>query len=66
MSTLDSIASKKANNYEPYWRDLSFYKRRFGGLESSSMNGGVCDSDSMENGDTVSAEALDESDKVKK
>lgn len=64
MSSLDSVTTKKAN-YEPYWRDPSFYKRRFGGLESLSTNG-TCDSDSIENGDAISAIAQDENDKVKR
>lgn len=58
--------STKKVNYEPYWRDPSFYKRRFGGLESLSMNG-ACDSDSVENADTISGIIQDESDdKVKR
>ncbi|KAL3998614.1 PDZ domain (Also known as DHR or GLGF) family protein [Acanthocheilonema viteae] len=61
MSALDSLSTKKVN-YEPYWRDPSFYKRRFGGLESLSMNG-TCDSDSIENADTISGVAQDEGDK---
>ncbi|VDK71403.1 unnamed protein product [Litomosoides sigmodontis] len=60
-STLDSMSTKKVN-YEPYWRDPSFYKRRFGGLESLSMNG-ACDSDSVENADTINGITQDESDK---
>ncbi|CAG9540733.1 unnamed protein product [Cercopithifilaria johnstoni] len=60
MSALDSVPTKKIN-YEPYWRDPSFYKRRFGGLESLSMNG-ACDSD-IENADTISGIAQDETDK---
>ncbi|EJD76215.1 neurabin protein 1 [Loa loa] len=61
ISTLDSITTKKAN-YEPYWRDPSFYKRRFGGLESLSTNA-ACDSDSNENADAISEIAQNESDK---
>ncbi len=64
MSALDSVATKKAN-YEPYWRDPSFYKRRFGGLESLSTNE-ACDSDSIENADAINLVAEDENDKVKK
>ncbi|KAK6106034.1 PDZ domain (Also known as DHR or GLGF) family protein [Brugia pahangi] len=61
MSALDSVATKKAN-YEPYWRDPSFYKRRFGGLESLSTNE-ACDSDSIENADAINLVAEDENDK---
>uniref|UniRef100_A0A1I8EHW4 Neurabin-1 n=1 Tax=Wuchereria bancrofti TaxID=6293 RepID=A0A1I8EHW4_WUCBA len=61
MPALDSVATKKAN-YEPYWRDPSFYKRRFGGLESLSTNE-ACDSDSIENADAINLVAEDENDK---
>ncbi|KAM3720721.1 Neurabin-2 [Dirofilaria immitis] len=61
MSALDSVITKKAN-YEPYWRDPSFYKRRFGGLEGLSMHG-TCDSHNIENADAISTVAQDENDK---
>uniref|UniRef100_A0A0R3RU66 PDZ domain-containing protein n=1 Tax=Elaeophora elaphi TaxID=1147741 RepID=A0A0R3RU66_9BILA len=61
MSTLESVSTKKVN-YEPYWRDPSFYKRRFGGLESLSTSA-ACDSDSVENADATNAIVQDESDK---
>ncbi|VDO26006.1 unnamed protein product [Onchocerca flexuosa] len=61
MSALDSVITKKTS-YEPYWRDPSFYKRRFGGLEGLAMNG-TSDNDSIENADAISAVAQDENDK---